>query len=662
MKVDQEVSDVLRNGIVQKKECTIQANAFSFRMLSRQYSNPIKAILQEIGANAYDSHVRNGNKDVPFHVSLPNILDPHLRIRDFGTSMSEETMLTLYTDLMSSDKRQTNNETGCFGIGRITPLAYEHIDSFNIKTYLDGVLRLYVLCYNEHGIPELNMFSSSQTQEPNGVEVSFAVPTADHTTFKDTAAQVYRYFQTSPLVDGSLEYLQDQPAPLLQGDDWKYYEYGRKRHVIMGNIVYPVDYNRLSYTSLKGDVCVVIPVGSVSITPSRESLEYTSKTIKYLAALYKRVEKQIIAEAECKVHVQPSAWSKSKMIQTFPFGIRHRLSQKIHQYKNIENALYYKYRVGHARPVQRTKGYSVAGKTNIVFVVQDVEKAWDRTVRFYAHQIHKSVAVVTGMTKEQVMGHIGAIPSDNAVVLLSSLEKPPAVRRTKATKSGTIRIPVYSYRFHRFKTVYQEYDFTTSDCVYVSMRNRESVVGETPIKQVMTILSELKISPPTIVGISQSNKKLIQKYKLQSLETWLHNHLAKLMTPKLKGILSTYEAVLDKSDWIELCRAMEYSKISILYPDSPINRFYQTSKDLYQYYRKNGSIVPLYCLLNILSYTYTSPATSSDAGKLYERVLQEYPFIQDYIDGFSIEEPMATRVIEVINALDFYKRNHADEA
>ena len=52
MKTVSRINDVTRNGVQKSTKCGIVVNAKAFDMLARQYSDPIKAILQELGANA----------------------------------------------------------------------------------------------------------------------------------------------------------------------------------------------------------------------------------------------------------------------------------------------------------------------------------------------------------------------------------------------------------------------------------------------------------------------------------------------------------------------------------------------------------------------------------------------------------------------------------
>ena len=57
-------------------------------VLTEQYSDPARAALTEIAANARDSHVMAGKGDVPIRITLPNVMCTDLIIEDEGVGMS----------------------------------------------------------------------------------------------------------------------------------------------------------------------------------------------------------------------------------------------------------------------------------------------------------------------------------------------------------------------------------------------------------------------------------------------------------------------------------------------------------------------------------------------------------------------------------------------
>jgi hypothetical protein len=315
MKVDSDVNVLERSGVVGRISCTISVNKHSFSLLARQYKDPIKAILQELGSNAVDSHVRAGNNN-PFTISLPGVLSNQFRIRDYGTGMSKDVIENVYTQWMNSDKRNSDTEIGCFGIGSKTPLAYT--SSFNITSYVDGLKSMYSLCFNETGIPELQHYGDFQTDEANGVEISFAVKNEDFSRFSNSANSVYNYFNIKPLIDGVLPTKQLQT--LSSGDRWKIYgleDYYASRIVfVMGGVAYPMDssyYFKSKFGSIRNhQIAIEVPIGSLDITPSRESLEITPKTTKTvneeLVRVYDEISKNLVVEVD-SIDQSISDWS-----------------------------------------------------------------------------------------------------------------------------------------------------------------------------------------------------------------------------------------------------------------------------------------------------------------------------------------------------------------
>ena len=50
---------------------------------------------------------------------------------------------------------------------------------------------------DEGGVPSLNMVGITDTKEPNGLEISFAVKQHDFTEFSSKAVRIFHYFRMS---------------------------------------------------------------------------------------------------------------------------------------------------------------------------------------------------------------------------------------------------------------------------------------------------------------------------------------------------------------------------------------------------------------------------------------------------------------------------------
>ena len=145
-----------------------------FNILRKQlYTDQILAPIREVSANAVDAHVECGKANVPIKVTLPTQLDSFLRIRDYGTGLSDEKIAELYSGYGDSGKRNSNETIGGFGIGKFAPLAYG--DSFIINSYQNGVVsswNSYIDASNRGAMSKMGVAPST---EPDGLEIVMPV-------------------------------------------------------------------------------------------------------------------------------------------------------------------------------------------------------------------------------------------------------------------------------------------------------------------------------------------------------------------------------------------------------------------------------------------------------------------------------------------------------
>ena len=295
---------------------TIKASPIAFEILSAKlYSNPILAIVRELLTNAYDSQKAAGNEDTPIDVHIPTYMDKTFSIRDYGTGLSKEDTLTLYTTFFSSTKADTNDFTGCFGLGSKTPFAYT--STFTVTSYFNGI-KYNFLVTKKDGYPSIILINEEKTEEPNGLQVSLSVLDTDRSRFTDELLKYIKYIPEIKINCNS-GYKKEQPIWIkdnltvykTKNNACDYIYKDRKFDSMIGECVfikqgqnvYPLLndklYDKYTYGAINSvaasghNLIVEVPIGSVAITPNRETLLFNEDTITFIHNL--------LYETNCKL-------------------------------------------------------------------------------------------------------------------------------------------------------------------------------------------------------------------------------------------------------------------------------------------------------------------------------------------------------------------------
>lgn len=311
--------------VAEVSEFKIRNSAKAFGILSSGlYANKIRAIIRELSCNAVDSHVAAGTPGILFDVHLPTQLRPYFSIRDYGTGLSHDQVLNIYTTYFESTKTASNDFIGALGLGSKSPFSYT--DNFTVIAIKDGRKGVYSAFINEHGVPAVAVMGQGDTEEPNGVEVKFAVTDFDDfRKFNYEASQVYRYFSLKPNFTGAevnistVEYEDEAIVPnVFQRKNQNYNQHGNR--AIMGNIEYPIDLPNkrgidaeLTFIDDKG-IDFFFDIGEIDFQASREGLQYTEKTLKSILDKYKLVS-DVLAEKFAKEAKEiKNAWKLAQFI------------------------------------------------------------------------------------------------------------------------------------------------------------------------------------------------------------------------------------------------------------------------------------------------------------------------------------------------------------
>lgn len=303
MKVQQETNDNIEYiGEIKENKVGIDRQNIDFiatLLTSNLYSNPFESFLRETISNAYDSHVEaKTDQPIILMISGKNTYnyrygkEPYdVSIRDYGVGISPERFQKIYTNIGSSTKRESNAYIGGWGIGRFAALSCS--DNVQINSYYNGVKYSYIMYKNGTGI-NIDKISETPGEYKQGVEICINNIELDIDTLRAAISKLVFFdnlvihsngIQNSRLnnyISGFNE-RKINKFTNLASSDYDYIDNGVYAKV--GNVLYEINKNVLSHKLFDrcyNFIAVECPIGSVNVTPNREQLQYTDKTINKL--------------------------------------------------------------------------------------------------------------------------------------------------------------------------------------------------------------------------------------------------------------------------------------------------------------------------------------------------------------------------------------------
>lgn len=339
MQVHDEHAQVERSGAMPESPFRVKVSAKLIRVMSSGiYSDKHQAIVRELSTNAVDAHIAAGRPDDPILVHLPDAEEPWFAVRDNGTGLSHEAIAGvdgeggIYTTYFDSDKTHSDDFNGCLGLGSKSPFCYG--DNFQVTSRHKGTISTYTAFLDGDGMPKITLQASSPTDEPDGLEVRVAVRSGDFGLFEDAARSVYRYFRVPPAFEDAgfqvvrpIYQLRTATLGLLR--DRRYASgYGSTySRVVMGDVAYPLDAAKsqlpgraLTRSLVEFGVDLYVPIGGVEMTASRESLEYTPRTIRAIADALEAAAPEVIRSYAEKIEKAPTWWEARRLFHEMKKG------------------------------------------------------------------------------------------------------------------------------------------------------------------------------------------------------------------------------------------------------------------------------------------------------------------------------------------------------
>lgn len=305
----QENRNVTVEGIKETNTFSIKINPQMMKMLSDGvYKNKILACVREVLCNAVDAHADAGTRKTPIEVHLPTDFETFFSVRDFGTGLSHENIMKMYTCFGESLKSGDGNMIGGFGIGSKAPLAYT--DSFTVTSFFEGEVRTYAVFKDREGMPTVNHVSTEKTSEPNGLKVLVPCKNSDIWGFKKEVNTIARNFETPVILNTGDEIERVKYTAFYPESSARYSKDLDNVYAEIGTVLYEIDANLVGFNrwNLSGLV-FNFTRDEVDIAASRETLSYDDKTIKNLKERIESFQKEAVKKTQeavnkCKTHVE----------------------------------------------------------------------------------------------------------------------------------------------------------------------------------------------------------------------------------------------------------------------------------------------------------------------------------------------------------------------
>lgn len=303
-------ADINTEATCEENDITIaeDSNSLIFTIFTKNmYSNPIGSVVREITSNCFDSHIEAG-VDTPVLIKMfkdNETNTTYISFNDYGVGMSPERIKDIFSVLFKSTKRADNEQIGGFGLGSKSVLAYkrysglgeaEYDNSYFIITNYNGIKYIYNI-YESAKNPKYTLLHSEPTTEHNGTEVRIPVLDKDISSFERELNRQLYYFENIYFEGFSNNNLNDYKIIKAKTFLYRGDSYSSNIHVCLGKVAYPIDYSALGLNSSDYSLPLAIKlnIGDINVSVSRESIDYSEKTIKLLKSKLEEVKAEVKA-------------------------------------------------------------------------------------------------------------------------------------------------------------------------------------------------------------------------------------------------------------------------------------------------------------------------------------------------------------------------------
>lgn len=621
---------------------------------STLYSDKVMAVLREYSANAYDAHRDAGKGDVPIKVTIPTSMSPTLRIRDYGSGLSQDDVFQIYTQYGASTKRNSNETVGMLGIGSKSGFAYS--DTFVITSWHGGKKRIYVAALDatEEGV--INLLTEEDCKEETGIEIQIAILPKDVLEFHTKAVKLFQYFEPRPTININLPPLPTVKARLQHGTMYEPNGSIQDWVAVMGCVPYRINLEQLSaetnggvgvapyITRISG--ALLFNIGDVQISASREELKYTERTKQVLIEKFSLLVDEFVQNTFDNLDSENiTIWEKRIKAQIInrlglpiPKKYKHivedeiklqAVPESIQVTQNGSETVNVRIN-GNSRMLLHDSGKGIQGFHlgwgDYLVALKDVAATWDSVMP----DLEKMLAS-TGLT---------GMP----IVRLSTLPwYPPAQKSSKTKKTANKKHLVKTFKFDPAKSHYHPYS-----------RSWEIVQREPQKEDVFVLLDKFKASysfynfysvdqglskafgdgaMPTIYGYKTTDKAPVDASKCVGTEyqTWRKQFIQSLFVGKTKRLHNHWEWSRFANDNFGYAPSRGqfeelYKQLGASHPIIALLKKHQAGERV----MKSQKARRLINQLNFVHEILFPDGHKSECGAVIAATLDKYPLVRSY--------------------------------
>lgn len=311
MKLATETSPTIALDTMKVSQMGIDANSsdlIQYFLRDKIYTNKILAVVREYICNAIDEH-RKYKIDKPVQVWIDSTNEFHgttsytWNVRDYAKGLSDHDIRNVFGVYGNSTKRNDNIQIGSFGLG--SKAFHCYTDTFYIDSFYGGKKTTYacVLGGGKNGVPVGEIYEIAQEpSDQTGLWIHAEIKKNNMEQFRNTTMEFVLAFDHNDRLEFNDRVCGDTYNPRvptntlkcgdlvihnynIDGDNT--YTHNNHVYIRMGGVIYG---NRSFMGCLSHRTIIDVPMGSLTLPVSRESIENTGPNIK----LFDEIDKVIL--------------------------------------------------------------------------------------------------------------------------------------------------------------------------------------------------------------------------------------------------------------------------------------------------------------------------------------------------------------------------------